>query len=77
MTIFETHISTLKHSKATYNGIKLDQVYSNLPTNMAPSHKDEYMNNCIEVWRAENSGYTAESLKFRNFVLINHYLINH
>ena len=73
-TIFERHIKTLKNSPVIYNGKTLECIFNNLPNNMIGSHKDEYINNCIEVWRAENSGYKAESLRFRNFILVNYYL---
>ena len=62
----------------TYNGKTLEQIASNLPSNMIQLHKDMYLNNCKRVIECQVSGYNLneiEIIKNANFILHNMYYI--
>jgi len=59
-----------------YNGNNLNEIAANLPANITPSHRDWYLQNCIDIYENEklniNSGY-VECMKNTNFNLIKLY----
>ena len=60
----------------TYNGLTLEQIKNNLPSNMAEDHKIQYLNNCKQVINNEASGFNLnynEALRNYNFNLIRFY----
>ena len=62
----------------TYNGKTLDQIASNLPSNMLQLHKDIYLNNCKRVIECQVSGYNLNEIdiiKYANFILHKIYYI--
>ena len=62
----------------TYNGKTLEQIASNLPSNMLQFHKDMYLNNCKRVIECQVSGYNLNEIdiiKYANFILYNMYYI--
>ena len=66
------------NEKNTYNGKTLEQIASNLPSNMIQLHKDMYLNNCKRVIECQVSGYNLneiEIIKNANFILLNMYYI--
>ena len=66
------------NEKNTYNGKTLEQIASNLPSNMIQLHKDMYLNNCKRVIECQVSGYNLneiEIIKNANFILHNMYYI--
>ena len=66
------------NEKNTYNGKTLEQIASNLPSNMIQLHKDMYLNNCKRVIECQVSGYNlneVEIIKNANFILHNMYYI--
>ena len=66
------------NEKNTYNGKTLEQIASNLPSNMIQLHKDMYLNNCKRVIECQVSGHNLneiEIIKNANFILHNMYYI--
>ncbi len=62
----------------TYNGKTLEEIASNLPSNMLQFHRDMYLNNCKRVIECQVSGYNLneiEIIKYANFILHNMYYI--
>lgn len=60
-----------------YNGKTVDQIVSNLPANIHPSHKETYLKNVARVIECQETGYNlneVETLKYSNFLIIQMYL---
>ena len=68
----------MKTEKSLYNGKTLEQIASNLPSNMIQLHKDMYLNNCKRVIECQVSGYNIneiEIIKNANFILLQPYYL--
>jgi len=60
-----------------YNGLSIRQIISRLHPEMIKQHRKEYLKNCIEVYKNEQSGKNLtwnEGVKNRNLNLILFYL---
>jgi len=60
-----------------YNGLSIREIIKNLPKNMIKSHKSDYLQNCIFVYKNEKIGFNLGYCKLTrdaNFNLINFYL---
>ena len=60
-----------------YNGLTLEKIKNNFPSNMIEAHKVQYLQNCKQVINNQQSGFNLdfnECLKNSNFNIINFYL---
>lgn len=59
-----------------YNDMSIREMLNNMPIGMLKSHKKEYIENCIQIYKLPVNALLSEQLRFRNFVMMNYYNSN-
>lgn len=66
----------MKTTTPIYNGLTIRQILKNLPKKFSRPERNQYLKNCVEVFKNETAGINAgynESLRNSNFWLIQYH----